>query len=86
MSNVQDEQVRFEESYVFGSGEAPQEIIRIPEITNLIFLTDGYGPSSSFHQVRLFFGPGASHSVENSDFLSASSQTEDVNGSNSAHL
>jgi hypothetical protein len=92
MFNVQDEQVRFEESFIFGSGEPPAEVIQIPEISNLVFMTDGYGPSCSFHQVRLFFG--ASHSVIattdalpiDNGFLSTSTQSEDVNVSGSAHL
>lgn len=56
MSNVSDEQVRFEESSIFASGDAPTETVTVPGIEGLAFLTDGYGPSSAFQQVRTLLG------------------------------
>ncbi len=56
MENVVHEQVRFEESFLFGSGKLPSKIAGIPGVDNLRFLTDGYGPSGSFHQLHLLFG------------------------------
>ena len=57
LANIRDEQVRFEESFIFGAGERPTEVVTIPELKGISFLTDGYGPSCSFRQVRLLLNP-----------------------------
>lgn len=59
MSTVRDEQVRFEESFIFASGQPPVEITEIHGVHSLAFLTDGYGPSRSFQQARLLLIPSA---------------------------
>jgi hypothetical protein len=51
MATVKDEQVRFEESWVFGAGKEPVEVLRLPKIPHTVFLTDGYGPASAGEQV-----------------------------------
>ena len=56
ISTVQDEQVRFEESFVFGSGTAPTAVVTLPKQKRIAFLTDGYGPSSAMHQVGMLLG------------------------------
>jgi hypothetical protein len=75
MANVRDEQVRFEESFIAGSGEVPTEVTEIKGVNNLWFLTDGYGPSCSFQQVKLLLNPDATNS-----------QSKDVNVSDAAQL
>jgi hypothetical protein len=67
IANVCDEQVRFEESLIFGAGEAPTEPVTIPGVSNLHFLTDGYGPSCAFEQAGILFGA----EPENSDMFNA---------------
>ena len=69
ISTVQDEQVRFEESFVFGSGTAPTAIVTLPKQSRISFLTDGYGPSSALHQVGMLLGEELAISLANpSDF------------------
>ncbi|MGK5086275.1 hypothetical protein WDW86_01855 [Bdellovibrionota bacterium FG-2] len=52
LESVDSEQVRFAEDWVFGSGDAPREPFRVPEIKGVSFITDGCGLTSSFQQVR----------------------------------
>lgn len=56
MATVCEEQVRFEESVLFTSGDILQEPIHLPKVRGLVFMTDGYGPSSALHQVGHEFG------------------------------
>jgi hypothetical protein len=51
MTNVSDEQVRFEEHTVFMDGEVITEPQHAPGIEGLDFLTDGYGPSHALSQL-----------------------------------
>ena len=75
MSTVAEEQVRFEESLIFASGEPPTEVIELPGAHGVSFLTDGYGPSCSFQQVGLLLNPGA-----------ASAQTQNAHSPHAAQL
>lgn len=50
---IQDEQVRFVEELLFSEGIAPDKPISVNGLQGASFLTDGYGPSSSLHQVGL---------------------------------
>ncbi|MBC7691343.1 MAG: hypothetical protein H7222_06200, partial [Methylotenera sp.] len=56
MATVQGEQVRFEESFVFGSGTSPSEPLQLGKSSIISFMTDGYGPASSFQQVAVLLG------------------------------
>jgi hypothetical protein len=78
MSNVRDEQVRFEEAMIFAGGDAPLEPISVSKIEGLHFLTDGYGPSSALHQVGLLPGlkPGSEAQAERMNPANASLATE----------
>jgi hypothetical protein len=49
--NIKSEQVRFEESVLFSEGDALVEPISASGISNLFFLTDGYGPANAMTQV-----------------------------------
>jgi hypothetical protein len=51
LSTVKEEQVRFEESVLFAGGEAPSEPVRLPKLSGIEFLTDGYGPGAALEQV-----------------------------------
>ncbi|MEK6580143.1 MAG: hypothetical protein AABZ55_13025, partial [Bdellovibrionota bacterium] len=51
MSNVMDEQVRFEEAMLFGAGEKLISPEKVKSIENLYFVTDGYGPSQAAWQI-----------------------------------
>lgn len=56
MTTVREEQVRFEESVLFTGGDILKEPIHLPKVRGLVFMTDGYGPSSALHQVGHEFG------------------------------
>lgn len=56
MSNVLDEQVRFEEGVVFASGQAPEKVMELSGLDGVTFLTDGYGPSLALAQVGVLLG------------------------------
>jgi hypothetical protein len=49
---VLDEQVRFEEEFIFAEGTPLQEPITLPQVEGMYFLTDGYGPSYSLIQAQ----------------------------------
>jgi len=51
MDTVADEQVRFEESFVFSGTEPLAEPARLPGLERIAFLTDGFGPSVALAQV-----------------------------------
>jgi hypothetical protein len=56
LSNVRAERVRFEESILFTAGEVPERSPRVAGMDRLHFLTDGYGPTAAFRQVRALLG------------------------------
>lgn len=78
MSNVRDEQVRFEESILFAESDSVKEPVRLPKIHGLVFMTDAYGPSSAMHQVGHEFGILAERGTE--------SQAESVNTAHAGEL
>ncbi len=55
LATIQGEQVRFEESSVFSSGEAVRAPETLGKVSGLTFLTDGYGPSCALQQVGALF-------------------------------
>ena len=54
--SVESEQVRYEEASLFGAGEAVVEPVAAPGLNGIAFMTDGYGPTAAFAQVKAAFG------------------------------
>jgi hypothetical protein len=67
---IRDEQVRFEETMIFSTGEPLAEAVKLPQLSNIEFLTDGYGPSASMRQVRSLLG------IKNSDSQAKAADVE----------
>lgn len=56
MDNVVAEHVLFEDNIVMGGLKPPTEVVTLPKAKGMLFLTDGYGPSSALHQVAMALG------------------------------
>jgi hypothetical protein len=64
-TTISEEQVRFEEEAFFSQGVPLEEPVTLQNLSNISFLTDGYGPTRAFQQVGALLGVEvSSHSVE----------------------
>ncbi len=69
-STILEEQVRFNEEFIFAEGKLDPLVQEVKNTTGILFLTDAYGPSRSFEQV------GAALGIEPLNF---DAQTESMN-------
>ncbi|MEO7164324.1 MAG: hypothetical protein ABI041_15495, partial [Bdellovibrionia bacterium] len=55
-ANIIGEQVRLVEDAVFSAGEMVTEPVTLPQLHDVVFLTDGYGPAAALQQVGSMLG------------------------------
>ena len=63
---VTEEQVKFHDEFLFAEGNSLLEPVILPKNPEVAFLTDSYGPASSFAQAR-YLEKRSSASLSNND-------------------